>query len=527
MSVLATASAMSRPGRASGEADGAADPASSLPARVSVSPAQTMQGFGAAGAWWPNDLVKFAPAVREAVADMLFGKSGIALSVYRYNIGGGGVEVKNPVRAPESFLVSPGTYDWGKDPGGRLFLRMAAERGVPLLIGFVNSAPPIWTANGASCGGKLAPGAEEAYARYLVDVVARFREAEGITLSYVSPMNEPDYLFETCGQEGMGVVPDQRATVVQAVGRELAARAPYCRIIADESSKTGEHFMREASRWLGAGGTANDVAALAVHRYDFPNNLILERARDLAERFGKPLWSTEICCFDSRTGSWGQQYDPTIAGALMMANFMWQGMTVANDAAFHWWVACSSEIGADLSQDPTAVNRPNDDGWNDGLLYYDAKFATNGNQRIYPTKRYYAMGNFSRYVRPGDRRHDVLGGPPNLNVMAFSRPTVGAPSAPAPRVPPVQLPASSRGERVSADWSIVIVNNARPGSAATLLRLQLPAAATGRLVPAVAVETSAERDLESVELPGLDATGLLEARVPAQSLTTYVLQQRS
>jgi len=108
---------------------------------VDATPSQTMQGFGAAGAWWPNDLVRFDPGVQKTVADMLFGQSGIGLSVYRYNIGGGGLEVTNPVRAPETFFVSPGVYDWSKDPGGRLFLRLAGERGVPILIGFINSAP--------------------------------------------------------------------------------------------------------------------------------------------------------------------------------------------------------------------------------------------------------------------------------------------------------------------------------------------------------------------------------------------------
>jgi O-glycosyl hydrolase len=138
-----------------------------------------------------------------------------------------------------------------------VFLHMAAERGVPILIGFANSAPSVWTTTGGSCGGSLAPGAEGPFAQYLVDVVSHFRDAEGIPLSYLSPMNEPDHRFEGCGQEGMSVPVDQRATLVQAVGRELAVRIPDCQVIADESSRTGEHFMREAARWLDASDTAS------------------------------------------------------------------------------------------------------------------------------------------------------------------------------------------------------------------------------------------------------------------------------
>jgi O-glycosyl hydrolase len=530
----ASAAVASLPGRAfAGSAPGAQESPAPL-ATVSATPSQTMQGFGASGAWWPNDLVKLDPEVREAVADMLFGQSGIELSVYRYNIGGGGVAVTNPVRAPETFLVSPGTYDWGRDPGGRLFLRLAAERGVPILIGFVNSAPAAWTTNGESCGGSLKPGAEGAFAGYLVDVVTHFHDTDGITLSYLSPMNEPDTGFPRCGQEGMAVPVEQRAVLVQAVGRELAARAAYCRLTADESSRTGEQFMHEVSQWLSVDDTADYVAALAQHRYDFPHDPILRLARELSEDYDKPIWCTEVCCVDSRTGAWGKQYDPTIRGALMMANIMWQGLTVANDAAFHWWVACSSEMGSDPSSDPDAAFQANGDGWNDGLLYYDPNYAKNGNQQIYATKRYYAMGNFSRYVRPGDQRHDVASAPRNLHVMAFATPAVGAPAAPsaqpAAAPPPVQLPAVAPPAQPPADgtgpsrgWSLVIINNARAGSNPTPFTLQLPVTDSTRLVSSVAVETSDTRDLEPVELPSVSATGMLSARIPAQSITTYVL----
>jgi O-glycosyl hydrolase len=185
-------------------------------ALIDPKPAQTIEGFGASGAWWPNDLVHFDPAVQRLVADLLFSPGGIGLSAYRYNIGGGGVGVSNPVRAPESFFIAPGEYDWGRDAGGRLFLRMAAERGVPVLLGFVNSAPTVWTTTGKSCSGDLLPDAEQVYAEYLADVVTHLHDDDGITLGYLSPMNEPRYTFDGCGQEGMAVPAVQRAAVIQA-----------------------------------------------------------------------------------------------------------------------------------------------------------------------------------------------------------------------------------------------------------------------------------------------------------------------
>lgn len=55
-----------------------------------------MHGIGASGAWWPNDLVSFPESAREQAANLLFGASGMGLTSYRYNVGGGGVFVGNP-----------------------------------------------------------------------------------------------------------------------------------------------------------------------------------------------------------------------------------------------------------------------------------------------------------------------------------------------------------------------------------------------------------------------------------------------
>jgi O-glycosyl hydrolase len=458
--------------------------------------AQAIQGFGASGAWWPNDLVRFSPDVQDRVAAMLFGPDGLALSVYRYNIGGGGVGVTTPARAPETFLASPDVYDWTRDAGGRLFLRHAAALGVPTLIGFVNSAPAVWTTNGRCCGGSLAPGVEADYARYLADVVAHLQEAEAATLSYVSPMNEPDESFSGCGQEGMAVPAVRRARVVRAVAEQLLRRAPFAQVIADESSRILDQFLPEAPIWLGIGGGASAVAAVAHHLYDFPGDLVLRAADLVGAASGRPLWMTEICCFDSRTGRWGRQYDPTMAGAMPLANLVWQSLTLAGDAAFHWWVALSSEMGCDPSSDPQAAMRPNDRGWNDGLVYYDPGYAENGNQQLYVSKRYSVLANFSRYVRPGDVRHEVHDLPGGLRALAFR---------------------SERG------WVLVCINNGGPGGTPRELDVQLPVDPGTALVPAAALETSAGRDLEQVTSPELGAGGLLSATLPAQSVTTLVL----
>lgn len=465
---------------------------------VDPTPVQTIQGFGASGAWWPIDLVQLAPQVQQRLAEMLFAPApaGIQLSVYRYNLGGGGLGVSDPSRAPQTFLVKPGVYDWSRDAAGRTFLGLASRHRVPVLVGFVNSAPGVWTTNGLNQGGSLTPGAEPAYARYLADVISHLDGAESVRLSHVSPMNQPDSSFAGSSQEGMAVPVEQRRTLVRAVAAELRAQAPFCRVIADESSRVGDQFLPEVSRWLDGGDTAHDLAALAHHLYDFPDDATLQRARRLGESAGLPTWMTEICCVDTSTGGYGQGYDPTIANAILLAMLIWHSLTQANDAAFHWWVAASSAIGADPAADPGAALRPNPDGWNDGLVYYDANFAANGNQALYRTKRYHALGNVSRYVRPGARRHDVEGVPDPLHVLAFS---------------------------TESGWTVVAINPAPEQAGPASLDLQLPVPAGADLVPLETVETSARRSLEPVASPTL-THGRLSALLPAQSITSFVLR---
>lgn len=94
-------------------------------------------------------------------------------------------------RAPQTFYVSPGVYNWSADAAGVYFLQKAAQAGVPQLTAFVNSAPTTMTTNGRSCGGNLVDGQIQAYAQYLTDVIAHFRD-QGIHFTHVSPMNEPD-----------------------------------------------------------------------------------------------------------------------------------------------------------------------------------------------------------------------------------------------------------------------------------------------------------------------------------------------
>jgi O-glycosyl hydrolase len=458
----------------------AADPA---PAQVSPYAAQTIDNIGASGAWWVNDLKNFDPKVQARVAKLLFSEDGLDLSSYRYNIGGGGTGVTYAPRAPEDFLKDDGTYDWSKDKAGRTFLYAAAKYGVEDLIAFVNSAPAQWKTNGKSCGGYLKAENEKDFAKYVADVTDHFTR-QGVKIDYISPFNEPTNSFDSCGQEGMLVDVPQRDDIVRALGAEQRARHQKTGIIADESSST-VNFNNELPQWISQPDTAQYVSKLAHHTYNNPGDDQRAKIYETSMSVGKRSWSTEICCFGKGGTGWAQEYDPTIDGGLNLSRIIYKDFATAHDSAFQWWVALSEMIGSD----PLARN---DEGWNDGLLYYDPNYATNGNQTVYFTKRYYALGQYSKFVKPGAVAHDVTGLPDGVEASTYDQ---------------------------DGKW-VVVVNNHNTTDTALNLRFN----SKKPLWASKAVRTSADENWANVAKPQVNG-GTLATKLAARSITTYVLDQ--
>ena len=453
-------------------------------AEVSPHAAQTIDNIGASGAWWVNDLKNFDPKVQARVSKLLFSKDGLALSSYRYNIGGGGTGVTYAPRAPEDFLKDDGSYDWSKDKAGRTFLYAAAKYGVKDLIAFVNSAPAQWKTNDKSCGGYLKTENTQDFADYVADVTDHFAK-QGVRFDYISPFNEPTNSFDSCGQEGMLVPVDQRDDIVRALGAEQRARGQRTGIIADESSST-VNFNTEVPQWISQPDTAQYVDKLAHHTYNNPGDDQRAKIYETSKSVGKQSWSTEICCFGNGGTGWAQEYDPTIDGGLNLSRIIYKDFATAHDSAFQWWVALSEQIGSD----PLAKNS---EGWNDGLIYYDPNYATNGNQTLYYTKRYYALGQYSKFVRPGSVAHNVTGAPDGVEVSTYD----------------------DHGK-----W-VVVANNHNTTDTAVKLRFNSKAPVRA----SKAVRTSATESWANVAKPSVKG-GTASATLPARSITTYVLDQK-
>ncbi|MGI0156710.1 MAG: hypothetical protein ACREDE_11355 [Thermoplasmata archaeon] len=254
--------------------------------------------------------------------------------------------------------------------------------------------------------------------------------------------------------------------------------------------------MNEVPQWLPVDGTSAWVAALAHHAYDYPTDAMLGPVAALGARADKPTWMTEICCYDGAGPlvGFGAQYDPTMTSGIWLADTIWQDLTVAGDSAFYWWTALSSQLGCRPVSNPRCPVSVNSQGWNDGLLYYDPSYRSDGNHRLYPTKRLWVMGNFSRYVRPGAVRHDLSGAPPGTRALAFSD-----------------------GGR----WTLVVVDDRPAGSAPVRIGVDLPVT---RASPTGGALTDQRADLAPARPVLRSGPSSFVATVGARSVTTLTFR---
>jgi glucuronoarabinoxylan endo-1,4-beta-xylanase len=228
--------------------------------------------------------------------------------------------------------------------------------------------PASFKNNGSTNGGSFVSSYNQAYANELAGYVAHLTNSN-IQLYALSIQNEPDAVvsYVSCYWS-----PQQFHDFVPYLSSALAAsNAGSTKIMLPESeSWYGTSFETTA---MNDPATAAQVGILANHNYDGINfDTGATSVPDAQDTYGKSLWETEV--------STGDTFDGSITNAIYWAGRIHLFMTVAQANAWHyWWLIPWG--GTD----------------NQGLT--DAS----GN----PAKRMYALGHFSRFVRPNFYRVDA------------------------------------------------------------------------------------------------------------------------
>ena len=406
---------------------------------------QEMHSFGASDSWrcqfvgenWP--LIK-----RNKIADLLFSMEndkagnpiGIGLSSWRFYLGSGSIEqgdasnIRNVWRRSESFLDSLGQYDWTKCAGQRWFLQAAKKRGVPEFQMFTISPPVFYTKNGFAHSVKkdfsfnLKPDKYDDYANFISNVITHFKNEEGIHFNYVSPFNEPQWDWGKGSQEGTPASNEELYLYLKHLSESLYSNSLETNIIVGEagsinylykpiensnsSDQINVFFNSESPLYLG--DFKNLEHTITGHSYfsTWPlEKQIIERQK-LAKRIEEintdlDYWQTEFCILeknDETKGGWGRDLDmPT---ALYVARVIHSDLTIANARSWDWWTALSQFNFKDglIHLDDGMTN-----GVESDTSKLNHKLRFDGSVR--ETKLLWALGNFSRFVRPGMVRIDV------------------------------------------------------------------------------------------------------------------------
>ena len=343
---------------------------------------QTLEGWGTSLAWWGHVVGGWSDAKRNELADLVFSATnGLGLTVARYNIGGGDDPAHHHMRPGgdvPGYQPARGAWDWDADANQRWMLGAARARGATLCEAFSNS-PPYWMtrsgcAAGAADGGdNLREEDADAFASYLAEVVAHFRDAWGTTFHTVEPFNEPDGGWWKAGnnQEGCHVSQEMQRAVVAGLSRQLAARGLGDTAIAVADDNNIDNAVATVDSYDPA--TLSLVGQLNAHSYAGARRADL---RERAAAAGKGLWMSEY-----GTGGGPHGHD-VMTPALILSAQIRRDLTALRPSAWVYWQAVEDEAGQN--------------NW--GFIHADFR---GGSEGYWLTRQYYAMAQYSSFIRPG------------------------------------------------------------------------------------------------------------------------------
>ena len=366
---------------------------------------QTMQGFGASGAWWAQyvgGLTQTDPesglAIRDRISELLYSKEkGLGINIFRFNIGagskGGPDKINNELRYTETFEVSEGVYDWERDANAVYMMKKAAEDGADEIILFVNSPPVRLTKNGKSHLDKIffqniKRKNYRAFAKYVADIGAHFVN-EGLPVKYLSPVNEPIWIW-TGGQEGCHYHPWNMKPIFRALADEMD-RYPELKNVKMSGPESGDlRFFNKSyiRNMLSDPKIRSKMDCIDTHSY---------RTYIKLPFITKPF--NDRVAFIKRYKKWAQKKYPDMAIKMSEWTHMQGGRDYGMDSALEQAKIMIEDIGfmdAASWQHWIAVSEVD---YCDGLIYINIPENT-----FELTKRYFAFGNFTKFVPIGAKR---------------------------------------------------------------------------------------------------------------------------
>ncbi len=376
------------------------------PQNMSKTNGGKFQGWGTSLCWWANRL-GYSEELTNQAAELFFGEEGLRFNIMRYNIGGGDDPTHNHITRTDSAV--PGWLEYDEATGEYVYNYTADKNQLNVLEKavkaagddayvevFSNSPPYFMTESGCSSGNTDANvnNLKEAYyvefADYLAHVTDYINNELGIKVSSVSPMNEPNTNYWQAmsnKQEGCHVDPgDAQSQIIV------------------ETAKAFEKYKLNDVEIVGSDETSPDKAIEAYELYSDEAKAVLDRisthtyssngSKELGELAKKEqfnLWMSEVDGGETsgvRAGEMGS--------ALWIAEKIIDDINLLSPSAWVMWQVIDNHISDE-------GYKGNKDTGMVGLQggFWGAAVADHNREMIILTQKYYAIGQFTRYIRPG------------------------------------------------------------------------------------------------------------------------------
>lgn len=352
---------------------------------VTVKPSvqyETFDGWGTSLAWWGNAIGQWSDSTKkDEIMDLLFDENkGLGFNIVRYNIGGGENPSHEHMRDKaeiEGYQPLEGVWEWSADSSQRWVLQEAKKRGVNIFEAFSN-APPYWMtysqcSAGATFGGNnLKTEYYDDFAHYITEVLKHFEDDWEIYFNTVTPLNEPNSIWwkSSNNQEGCHFDRDRQNIILDEVRQDLIEKGLETRLSApeeyniDDTIESYHSYDKEVKSYINQ---------INTHTYAGSNRVGLYGTA-IAEQ--KDLWVSEV----GAGGSASHDHND-LTSAIDLANKITTDLREMHSNAWVYWQVIEDEAGKN--------------NW--GMI--DANFS--GEEQYWVTKKYYAMANFSKYIRQG------------------------------------------------------------------------------------------------------------------------------
>ena len=355
---------------------------------------QQIDGFGFSEAFHAAGAMRLLSEKDQTyLLDLMFSPTaGMGYSILRNEIGNG--PVNSTPGQVASIEPEPGQWNWEGDADQIWLMNEAGNRGCSRYLSSSWSPPSWMKTNRQEWGGELSPAMYQAFADYLAAYVLEYKNRFGIEIYAISPQNEPNFTptqrYASCRWTSEQMGRFLRNNLIPT----FAAKGVTAKIVIDEH----EHWTDEGINEILADPLCNKaVEVVAAHAYGpttAPYISISARTGRFEKAIAakKVIWQTEVSAGDSNIANMND--------GVYWTRVLHTHMTEDNVSAWlYWWGAAATNsrgtlIGLDIA-----------------------------NKKYQLSKRFFTIGHFSRFVRPGFHRVDADPQPaPNTYFSAYLSP---------------------------------------------------------------------------------------------------------